>query len=274
MEFSSFAALPDEALDLVTGALLIARDTYPALDVTLQKQRFEVLAAPLAGQGLEEAPVLGQTAVLAEYLYESCGFRGNRSDYYDPRNSFLNEVLDRRLGIPITLAVVYIEVARRLGVRAEGVGFPGHFLVRVEDPRRGDAVIVDPFGSGAILGRSDLEQMLRHGESAKVALRPSMLTPTPTRHILARILMNLRGIYTARADYPRLLLVLDHLIDLIPDVANEVRDRGLLWAKLGAPGAAIDDLSRYLETLPHAADVGEVRQLIGQLQRKSQRTVN
>lgn len=274
MNFRSYAALPDQSLDLLTGALLIARDAYPALDIASQKARFDVLARPLARRRLEHAPVLAQTSVLAEYLYETCGFEGNRADYYDPRNSFLNEVLDRRLGIPISLAVVYIEVARRVGVQARGVGFPGHFLVRVEAALDSEAVIVNPFGAGEVLNRADLQQLLRQGNSARPELEFAMLSPTPTRHILARLLMNLRGIYATRADYPRLLLVLDRLIDLIPDVANEVRDRGLLWAKLGAPRAAIDDLNRYLECLPHAGDVAEVRRLIERLESRIDSAAN
>ncbi len=274
VNFHSYVSLPDQELDLLTGALLIARDAYPALDVAAQKERFGRLAAPLLGRGIARYSVHGQTAALSEYLYDSCGFRGNRSDYYDPRNSFLNEVLDRRLGIPITLALVYIEVARRVGVHARGVGFPGHFLVRVEDPARGESVVVDPFGTGSVLAQRDLEQLLRQGDAPPRDFDSGMLSPTPTRHILARMLMNLRGIYTMRADYPRLLLVLDRLIDLIPDVANEVRDRGLLWAKLGAPQAAVDDLKRYVESLPHAGDVAEVRRLIDQLTVKGATTAN
>ncbi|HMJ14171.1 MAG TPA: tetratricopeptide repeat protein [Polyangiaceae bacterium] len=274
MDFRSYVAQPDEELDLLTGALLIAKDVYPGLDLGAQKRRLGLLAAPLAGRGLDSAPLLMQAAALGEYLYDTCGFRGNREDYYDPRNSFVNEVIERRLGIPITLAVVYVEVARRIGVRAHGVGFPGHFLVRVEDSDRGEAVIIDPFGAGAVLDKDDLEQLLRKGSGARLELSLAMLAPTPVRHILARILMNLRGIYATRADYPRLLVVLDRMIDLIPDVANEVRDRGLLWAKLGAPQAAIDDLNRYLESLPHAGDVAEVRRLIDQLERKTRQAEN
>jgi regulator of sirC expression with transglutaminase-like and TPR domain len=274
VDFGAYAALPDQKLDLVTGALLIAKDAYPGLDVLGQRERFAALAAPLAERGLRQAPVLVQTSALSEYLYDSCGFRGNQADYYDPRNSFLNDVLDRRLGVPITLSVVYIEVARRLGVRARGVGFPGHFLVRVEDDTRSESVIVDPFGRGGVLDKADLEKLLQRQDGSKPELSFSMLAPAPTRHILARMLMNLRAIYAIRGDYPRLLLVLDRLIDLIPDVANELRDRGLLWAKLGAPRAAIDDLLRYLENLPHAGDVAEVRRLIDHLEQRSHEGLN
>ena len=169
-------------LDLLTGALLIAQDAYPGLDVGAHKRRLGLLSAPLAGRGLERAPLLMQAAALGEYLYDTCGFRGNREDYYDPRNSFVNEVIERRLGIPLTLAIIYIEVARRIGVRARGVGFPGHFLVRVEDSERGEAVIVDPFGAGAVLDRDDLQQLLKQGEGGRLELTLAMLSPTPTRH--------------------------------------------------------------------------------------------
>jgi regulator of sirC expression with transglutaminase-like and TPR domain len=177
-------------------------------------------------------------------------------------------VLDRRLGIPISLAVVYMEVARRCGVSVNGVGFPGHFLVRLDDPIRNEALLADPFGGGVALDRSALQRLLSQTGATK-KLDSSMLLPASTRQILARMLMNLRGIYATRGDYPRLLLVLDRMIDLLPDIANEVRDRGLLWAKLGAPVAALDDLRRYVDSLPNAGDVAEIRRLISQLEQRS-----
>jgi regulator of sirC expression with transglutaminase-like and TPR domain len=256
-------------LDLLTGALLIARDAYPGLDIAAQSRRLDDLAAPLAGEGLRELRVTQRCARLSEYLYGECGFRGNSDDYYDPRNSFLNDVLDRRLGIPISLAIVYIEVARRTGIVVHGVGFPGHFLVRLDDAQHNEALLADPFSGGAALDREALERLLSQGAPAPRKLDSAMLTPASPRQILGRMLMNLRGIYAARGDYPRLLLILDRIIDLLPEVANETRDRGLLWAKLGAPQAALGDLRRYVESLPNAGDVAEVRRLIAQLERSS-----
>jgi regulator of sirC expression with transglutaminase-like and TPR domain len=269
VDFRAFAAEPDEKLDLLTGALLIARDAYPGLDLEVQTRRMDQLAAPLVELRLQDVRITERSQKIADYLYRDCGFRGNTSDYYDPRNSFLNDVLERRVGIPISLAIVYIEVARRAGVSVHGVGFPGHFLVRLDDATHNEALLADPFSGGAALDRDALERLLLQGAPTPRKLDSSMLAPASTRQILARILMNLRGIYAARGDYARLLLVLDRIIDLLPEVANEVRDRGLLWAKLGAPRAALDDLERYVEMLPNAGDVAEVQRLIAQLERSS-----
>lgn len=271
MDFRAYAAQKDERLELLTGALLIARDAYPGLDMEAQARRVDELSAPLLDRGLGSLPALAQAQILADHLFVRSGFHGNSDDYYDPRNSLLSDVLDRRTGIPITLSIVYIEVAQRVGVRAQGVGFPGHFLVRVDDEE--GTVIVDPFSGGQMLSESALERLLGRG-GARIKLDRAMLAPTPVRHIVARILMNLRGIYAARADPARLLVVLDRLIDLVPEVTDEVRERGLLLAKLGAPGAALDDLRRYVSALPHAGDVPEVERVIARLEKGTELGLN
>jgi regulator of sirC expression with transglutaminase-like and TPR domain len=270
VDFSEFCALPDDRLDLLFGTVLIARDSYPGLSYAEQSQRLDELAAPLVRERLCELRVTDRCARMADYLYGECGFRGNTDDFHDPRNSFINVVLDRRMGIPISLAVIYIEVARRCGFSVNGVGFPGHFLVRLDDPVRNEALLADPFGGGMALDRSALQRLLSQTGASK-KLDSSMLLPASTRQILGRMLMNLRGIYATRGDYARLLLVLDRMIDLMPDVANEIRDRGLLWAKLGAPQAALDDLRRYVDSLPNAGDVAEIRRLVAQLEQGSAR---
>lgn len=259
MEFRDYAHASDDGLDLLTGALLIARDAHPGLDLAEQSARLDELARPLAGRGLSDFPPTVQARLLSDYLYVVCGFHGARADYYEPRNSFLNEVLDRKTGIPITLAVVYMEVARRVGVAALGVGFPGHFLVRLEggpgDPSaaRNEPTIVDPFHQGRLLDADALSGLLRRA-NVRAPLSSEMLAPARTRHIVARMLMNLRGIYTARGDGPRLLLTLDRLIDLLPDLSSELIERGKLYEKLGAPGAALADYERYLSVEPDGAD--------------------
>ena len=249
--------------ELLDGALLIARDAYPGLDADRERERFEQLAAPLLRHGVGSLDAPAQVFALGAYLSGDCGFRGNEDDYYDPDNSFLNVVLDRRLGIPISLAVVYLEVARRAGIQASGVGFPGHFLVRVDDDEQ--TVIIDPF-SGQALGRPELKQLLAAATNSRMQFTDTMLDPAPTPHILARMLMNLRGIYAGRGEYQRLLLVLDRLIELMPDAVEQVRDRGFLYAKLGAPGAAVEDLQRYAAAIPHAQDVPEIEGLISALE--------
>jgi len=274
VEFCDYARSSDDRLDLLTGALLIARDAHPGLSIAAEAARIDELARPLEGRGLPGLPPTVQARLLSDYLYVVCGFHGARADYHDPRNSFLNEVLDRKTGIPITLAVVYIEVARRLGVDALGVGFPGHFLVRLGARDSGpsasfnEPVIVDPFHHGQLLDAPALERLLLRA-NVRVPLSNEMLEPARTRHIVARMLMNLRGIYSTRGDSARLLLTLDRLIDLLPDLSSELLERARLYEQLGAPGAALSDLSRYLELDPHGDDADHARKSIQRLSRKN-----
>lgn len=261
VDFSSYARRPDP--ELVTGALLIARDAYPALDLDQERRRLDELAKPLLGLGLERRPAAVQARALADHLHVVYGLRGNAENYHDPDNSFLNVVLERRLGIPISLAVVYMAVAERVGVRARGVGFPGHFLVRIDDDCT--TVLLDPFFGGELLDEAALEGLLRRA-APRASLSREMLDPAPTRHVVARMLLNLRTLYAARGDAGRLLVILDHLVDLIPDAYDEMRDRGFLCARLGAREAAITDLRRYLEALPHAHDADDVHRAIRKLE--------
>lgn len=272
MEFGDYARASDDRLDLLTGALLIARDAHPGLDFAEQRARLDELALPLASHRLAGMPPTVQARVLSDYLYVVCGFHGARADYYDPKNSFLNEVLDRKVGIPITLAVVYIEVARRLGVDALGVGFPGHFLVRLgansraAGAERNEPVIVDPFNQGRLLGADALSALLVRS-NVRVPLSDDMLAPARTRHIVARMLMNLRGIYTARGDSSRLLLTLDRLIDLMPELTSELIERAKLYEQLRAPAAALADYQRYLEADPDGSETTLARAAITRLSR-------
>lgn len=264
MEFREYAAQADDDLELWTGALLVARDEHPALDFARETERIGELAAGLDSNRLGGLDLDGRIGVVAEYLFERCGFACNVADYYDPNNSFVDVVLDRRLGIPVTLAVIYVEVVGRVGVDARGVAFPGHFLVRVSSDR--EVRHVDPV-DGRTLDTAELERRVRKVLGERATLEPDMLEPTPVRHTVARMLMNLRGIYAERGDFARLLVVLDRLIDLLPVLGSEVRDRGLIKAKLGAPRAAIDDLMRYVESLPNAEDIDEIKALIAEIER-------
>ncbi len=279
MEFRDYARSNDDRLDLLTGALLIARDAHPGLDLGQQRARLDELARPLAGRGLAGLPPSVQARRLSDYLYVVCGFHGAKADYYEPRNSFLNEVLDRKIGIPITLAVVYIEVARRLGVAALGVGFPGHFLVRLgghpgePSADRNEPVIVDPFHHGRLLDADALGGLLRRA-NVRAPLSSEMLEPALTRHIVARMLMNLRGIYTSRGDGARLLLTLDRLLDLLPDLSSELLERAKLYEQLGAPGAALADYERYLSVDPDGSDRGLAQKAIERLNRALQNQRN
>lgn len=270
VEFRDYARSSDDGLDLLTGALLIARDAHPGLDFGEQRARLDELARPLRHRGLASLPPTVQARLLSDYLYVVCGFHGANADYYDPRNSFLNEVLDRKTGIPITLAVVYIEVARRAGVQALGVGFPGHFLVRLAEPpgdpsrERNEPVIVDPFHGGRLLDREGLSRLLKRA-NVRAPLTHDMLEPARTRHVVARMLMNLRGIYTSRGDEPRLLLTLDRLIDLLPELSSELVERAKLYERLGAPAAALADYQRYLEIEPDGSDSAAAKHAVERL---------
>jgi regulator of sirC expression with transglutaminase-like and TPR domain len=259
VDFRAYATQPDDELDLLEGALLIARDANPGLDPSAVARDLDALAAPLVERGIMGLPAPLQAELLAEHLFEREGFSGNTTDYYDPQNSFLDAVLTRRTGIPVTLSVLYVEVARRAGVLASPVGFPGHFLARVDDHDR--RLVVDPFHGGATLDEVALAELLRRSGS-KLRYSSEMIAPTPARQVVARMLMNLRGIYASRGDYAKLMVVLDRLIDLIPDSDEELRDRGFLFGRLGAPDAAVKDLKAYVERLPHAGDVAEVRRWI------------
>jgi regulator of sirC expression with transglutaminase-like and TPR domain len=269
LTFEQLAALPDECIDAAVGAALIARDAYGSLDVDRLLERLDDLAAPLAGRDLASLPAEAQADAVSGYLYETLGYRGNEADYYDPKNSLLPDVLDRKLGIPITLALVYCEVARRVGVRARGVSFPGHFLVRVDAREREDApVAVDPFFGGRRLDEPGLKKLLERAAPSQTLVIEEHLTPATARTMLVRMLINLKWIHATRGDFARALLALDRIISLTPDSVPALRERGMLAARLGANEAARADLSRLLELVPQA-DAQGIRQRLEELRAKS-----
>ncbi len=267
--FEQLAALPDECIDVATGAALIARDAYGPFDVERLLARLDELAAPLAGRDLASLSPEAQADAVSAHLYETHGYRGNEADYYDPRNSLLPDVLDRKLGIPITLALVFCEVAQRVGVRARGVSFPGHFLVRVDAREREDApVAVDPFFGGRRLDEAGLKKLLERAAPSQTLAVEDQLAPATPRTMLVRMLINLKWIYATRGDFARALLALDRIISLMPDSVPALRERGMLAAKLGIHEAARADLSRLLELVPQAADAGSIRQRLEELRGK------
>lgn len=237
-----------EPFDVLRGVCILAKDEYPSLDIGTLVTELDDLARPLVGAGLAEKSAAEQAEALRVQFYEVGGYSGNEADYYDPKNSLLSDVLERRRGIPISLALVYTEVAKRAGVKARGVAFPGHFLVRIDDARGGTAVI-DPFFGGKVLSQQDLEGLLRRvAGQANVEepshVSPEMLEPASPRTVLLRWLMNLRGVHLQRADYARAMVVMDRIVTLAPEDAAALRDRGLLAAKLGAIAQACADLER------------------------------
>jgi regulator of sirC expression with transglutaminase-like and TPR domain len=239
--------------------LALAEDAYPGLSPARYDRILDDIAQPLIHPRRADAMRPEQQArALSEAMYDRAGFRGNEADYYDPRNSFLNEVIDRRTGIPITLAVVILALCRRAGIPAVGVLFPGHFLVRIGDD---GGCMIDPFDRGRVLERPDLERLLQRVTGRVQSVKPRHTAVASPRAIVSRILTNLKGIYAARQDHARVMLTSDRLVDLGGDVSH-LRDRGMSALALGAVASARADLERYLDQDPEPADAIEVRQAL------------
>lgn len=251
---------------LEIGAALIARDDHPELDVRAVLGRLDALAEPLVGRSLHRAAVEDAAATIAHHLYDELGFRGNEADYGDPHNSHLHEVVDRRLGIPITLAIVLMGVARRLGVTARGISFPGHFMVRFERTN-GGPLVVDPFDRGRPVTMTELEARLRRasGSGEEPRLQMRHLEPATIRAILVRVLKNLEAAHLAKGDAARALVAATRIVTLAPRDPIAVRDRGLLQARLGAPAGARADLEQYLALAPKASDATQIQQILSRL---------
>jgi regulator of sirC expression with transglutaminase-like and TPR domain len=242
--------------DLAEAALLIAAEAYPGLDIRRHLDRLDALAAEArASQSAAGSDPASQARWLTRFLYREQGFRGNAEHYYDPRNSYLNEVLERRTGIPITLAVVYIEVARRLGIPARGVGFPGHFLVK--HPGAPEA-IVDPF-SGALLTARECEQRLETALGSGQRLTAEHLAPATPLDILVRVLRNLKRIHVEAEAWLDALAASERILLLLPDQPEELRERGLLLERLDCFDEAAADLERTLELAPEQPDAEALR---------------
>ncbi len=212
--FSHLVARPESDLDLARAALLIALPEYPGLDVAGYVEELDQLGNTAAIR-IAEAPDRLPLGSVIRYLYEELGFHGNTTDYYDPKNSFLNEVLDRRTGIPISLALVLTEICRRVGIDARGVSFPGHFLVRVRDDN-GEIMFIDPF-DGRLLDESNLAELHQRAIGSDDPIDPRVLEPATKAHVVMRILNNLRAIYERAGDQNRLLGVLARMQVLSPD---------------------------------------------------------
>lgn len=261
------------AFTLAEAALLVACEEYPDLQVESYLARLDGMAAEARTQVEAAGSLRGRVEALNAYLFGREGFRGNSEDYYDPRNSFLNDVLDRRTGIPVTLSAVYIEVGQRCGLDVEGVGLPGHFIVRVrEGAEQGldSQELVDPFHCG-LLSLEECQARLDRIFSGRKRLEPSMLAPCDGRAVLARMLRNLKAIYVKALDHPRALKVLDLLVELEPLSSEERRDRGLVYAAMDCYALAAHDLSACLEMAPQDADAERVRARLAEMRHRQAR---
>jgi regulator of sirC expression with transglutaminase-like and TPR domain len=269
--FEKILSEKEERIDLARACLMIAEDAYPGLVVDrylgdIERMAIRVRAQLPADGGAEERVV-----ALNEFLFGDLGYVGNTEDYYDPRNSYLNEVLERRTGIPITLAILYMEVGRRIGLPLVGVSFPGHFLVRLK-LRRG-MIVLDPFSGGAPVSEDELRERLQRvipegaTDDLPVAALPleQFLEPASNRQILARVLRNLKGIYRETGKPERMLDVLNRMLLVAPEASGELRDRGFVYHRLECYRAALKDLSDYVEREPDAPDGDEVRARVVEL---------
>jgi len=267
-----FASLveSDEHFPLLEAAAAVAQDEYPELDVQRVLGEVDQLLARLKRRLASDAPALQRLRALNQFFFRDLSFGGNLNDYYDPDNSYVHAVLRTRRGIPITLAVIWLELAAGLGLQARGVAFPGHFMVKVTLPK--GQVIIDPF-TGQSLSREELSQRLepyrqRSGlvDDFEVPMGLYLQSASP-REIIARMLRNLKEIYISQEDHARLIAVLDRLLVLQPDSWSDRRDRGLAWAEQGDAQRALPDLQAYLDHAEDALDLDVVSQRVAQLRR-------
>ncbi len=267
--FASLVA-EDTGFALLEAAVCVAQDDVPGLDPQAVLAEIDRLAARLKSRLPADAPPLQRLRALNQYFFVELGFGGNLNNYYDRRNSHIHEVLASRRGIPITLALIYIELAGQVGLKAHGVSFPGHFLVKLRMPQ--GEVVIDPF-NGRSLSREALDERLapyraRHGLEGDFEVPLGLfLQAAPARDILARLLHNLKEIHRSAEDWVRLLAVQQRLVLLLPQSGEERRDRGLTWAELGRPAEAADDLAAYLAQHPEAHDAAALRERLVELRR-------
>jgi len=268
--FAELLRAPEDRLLLDRAAALVARGiAYPDLDVGAVLGRLDALAAALRDRLPAERVPRATIAAINAYLFGELGFRGNVGDYYDPRNSFLNDILARRTGLPIGLSLLYLEVARRLDFPMAGVGLPGHFVVKHSgsEPAGGD-IFVDPFFGGAVLTPAQLAERVRASFNGVLSFEEHYLGAVTKKQILTRLLTNLKGYYARRGDARRALAVVEYLLLLAPWNLDERRDRGLLALQLGRHQQALADLEAYEQFAAGASDLDDVRSYLAALRRR------
>lgn len=268
--FAASVQKDEAAIDLAEAALLIAAEAYPALDVGRYTAQLDALAAAIRPAIARADSDLARVEALVRALAVEYGFRGNRDDYYDRRNSFLNDVLDRRLGIPITLSLVYIEVGRRLDLPLVGVGFPGHFLTKLHGASE---IVIDPF-FGAILDDAACGERLRQMVGAQATFDRRLLRGAGAREILVRMLRNLKQIHVQAREPEAALACSERILLVEPDLAHELRDRGLLYLELECHAAAQADLERFLTLLPNDPSAAVVHEKLVALRRRGSATLH
>ncbi|MBD2483107.1 SirB1 family protein [Planktothrix sp. FACHB-1365] len=254
---------PEEQIDLAKAALYIAQEEYPEIEPEEYLNALDTMASEILERLPQERYPLRVIQTINHYLYEDLGFRGNKNNYYDAKNSYFNEVINRRTGIPITLSLVYLELCKRIDFPMVGIGMPGHFLIR---PEFEDAKIyVDAFNQGEILFPEDCTTRLTQIYQQPIEMQPEFLAAVNPRQFLGRMLMNLKVIYLNEGKIEQALGVIERILLLFPDSVNEKRDRGILYYHQQQWREAQQDLENYLEILPMAQDAAIIRQILDQM---------
>lgn len=255
---------PEEQISLAKAALYIAQEEYADLEEEEYLNALDVMAQEVQERLPIERYPMRIIQTINQYLYTDLGFRGNSENYYDPRNSFLNDVIDRRTGIPITLALVYLEIADRLDFPMVGIGMPGHFLIR---PTVGEMdIFVDAFHQGKVMFAQDCQEQLSQLYGRSIELRPEFLQPINQRYFLVRMLTNLKAIYLQQEDLPRLVAVIERILLLVPNDVHNQRDRGILYFQMGRWTEASQDLHNYLLQQPQAEDAIVIQELLRRME--------
>jgi regulator of sirC expression with transglutaminase-like and TPR domain len=254
---------PDNSIDLAKAALCMALEEYPDLEIQVYLNVLDSIADRVRLRLPAQNYPLRIIQTINSYLYEDLEFSGNDADYYDPRNSFLNQVLDRRTGIPISLSLVYLEVAKRIDFPMVGIGMPGHFLIKPDFEDAG--IFVDAFNGGEILFPEDCQGRLSQIYGQPMELQPAFLAPVSSRQLLGRMLGNLKAIYLQQRDALRVLGAIERILLLFPQALLERRDRGILYYQMGRFAEARNDLELYLTNAPNAEDAAAIRQLLDRL---------
>jgi len=254
------------SLNVVEAAFWVAFEEYPELDVKAEMKALEELCRGCAGRAEGQSNPFARLNRVQEYMFEELGFHGNLENYDDPRNSFLNEVLTRRTGIPLTMSLVFLELARAAGFEVRGVGLPGHFVARTRWENR--TILVDPFHGGGVITEEDCRDLVGRSTGRPSLFRREQLQGVAGRAMIGRLLLNLKHLYLNKSDYGRALGVVERLLLVSPGNTREIRDKGFLEAHLGRPAEAIADLETYIEMAPKAPDVDSVRGRVVWLRRR------
>ncbi|MGB7541029.1 MAG: tetratricopeptide repeat protein [Burkholderiales bacterium] len=261
-----------EQFDLAEASLMLAQDVYPEIDIPGYLGRLDEIAAAIKKRLADDAFAEQKVLALNYYLFNEMHFSGNVDDYYNPRNNYLNEVIERRIGIPITLSILYLEIGKRLGLNLKGVSFPGHFLVKLS-VRRGQLVL-DPFAGGNAQSEADLRQrlarMLPSGQAERAQL-DQYLEPATPRQIVTRVLRNLKNVYLQAGKLEQALAVMHRMLLVMPESAEELRDRGFVYQRLECFRPALSDLQNYLRRRPQAPDATEIHGKIIELRQAAAR---